>query len=358
MKWLKRLLRLLLVLTLIGLLAAVAGGFWAWRTLHAPNSAYGGERTVTILPGQSAWSILHLLQDEDLLPDARLARAFLAYRLDDAPLKAGEYLFDQPLATPQVLEKLIRGQVISHPVTLIEGLDLEEIAAHLANSGFGDEARFRQEMSNISLIADLDPLAENLEGYLYPDTYNFARGTSEAAIVAKLVRTFRQRFDKEVRPLLDDRLTMRELLTLASIIEKEAAVDEERVIIAGVYSNRLRKGIALYADPTVIYAKKLRGDWDGNLRRPDLAMDSPYNTYRYPGLPPGPICSAGVASILAAAAPADVPYLYFVSRNDGTHVFSTSLREHQRNVNQWQRRYWRKRWAEEARKSRSQPSPD
>ena len=138
-----------------------------------------------------------------------------------------------------------------------------------------------------------------------------------------------------------------EVVTLASIFEREATLDEERPLIAGVYAHRLRRGMALFADPTVIYALQLEGRWDGNLRRGDLELDSPYNTYRYPGLPPGPICSPGVSSLLAAAAPVDTDYLYFVSRNDGSHVFAATLDEHNRNVEQWQRRYWRERWARE-----------
>jgi UPF0755 protein len=142
------------------------------------------------------------------------------------------------------------------------------------------------------------------------------------------------------------------VVTLASIVEKEARLAEERATIGGVYANRLARGIALYADPTVIYALKSQGTWDGNLRRPDLQLDSPYNTYRYPGLPPGPICSPGLASLRAAAAPAEVPYLYFVGRNDGSHVFAETLSEHNRNVDEWQRRYWRRRWAEDREQKR------
>ena len=142
----------------------------------------------------------------------------------------------------------------------------------------------------------------------------------------------------------------RDLVILASIVEKEALLDEERPTIAGVFANRLRRGMKLDADPTVIYAVKLRGDWDGNLRKGDLSYDSPYNTYVRAGLPPGPICSPGLASLLAAAAPAEVPYFYFVSRNDGSHVFASTLREHNRNVDRWQRQYWRERWAREREK--------
>jgi UPF0755 protein len=216
-------------------------------------------------------------------------------------------------------------------------------------------------MRSPSLIADLDPRADDLEGYLFPDTYGFARDTGEGAIVATLVRTFRQRWRDEVEPLIAGSASRgvrtgpevgpREVVILASIVEKEAGALEERPLVAAVYANRLGRGIGLYADPTVIFALKRLGTWDGNLRRADLKLDSPYNTYRYPGLPPGPIASPGLTSLKAAAAPADVDYLYFVSRNDGTHVFSRSLAEHNRNVQRWQRDYWRDRRAEERREA-------
>ena len=149
-------------------------------------------------------------------------------------------------------------------------------------------------------------------------------------------------FRRQAGDLLGGR-DVRRVVTLASIVEKEATLDEERPLIAGVYANRLRRGEGLYADPTIIYGLKLEGTWDGNLRRADLRRDGPYNTYVRSGLPPSPICSPGRASLEAAAAPADVPYLFFVSRNDGSHVFAETLQEHNRNVNQWQRRYWRER---------------
>ncbi len=339
------------LVALLAVAAAAAGGAWVWRLLHRPFQSYQGERLIAVEPGTGARAILDRLEKEGVLADADLARAFLVYRLGDPSLKAGEYRFDEPLNTPQVLDRLIRGRVVTYPVTVIEGLTLEEIAETLAAAGFGDAATLRLEMQRSDLIGDLDPQAENLEGYLYPDTYNFARGTSESEIVATLVRTFRKRFTTEVAPLLEgtNRRTVRELVTLASIVEKEARVDGERPLVAGVYTNRLRIGMALYADPTVIYAFKLLGTWDGNLRRKDLRLDSPYNTYVYPGLPPGPICSPGVASLVAAAAPAETRHFYFVSRNDGTHVFAETLAEHNRNVERWQKRYWRERWARERR---------
>ena len=232
-----------------------------------------------------------------------------------------------------------------HQATLIEGLTLEETALQLTEQGFGDYEAFLKAMRAPEAILDLDPLAKTLEGYLFPNTYSFPRSSSEAEIVSTLVGTFRELVEPELaaNPAVE---SLREMVILASIVEKEAQADGERPLIAGVYRNRLDRGIGLYADPTIIFALKQQGTWDGDIRRRDLDLDSPYNTYRYPGLPPGPICSPGLASIQAATQPANVPYLYFVSRNDGTHVFAETLREHNRNVDEWQRRYWQARRAE------------
>lgn len=306
-------------------------------------------------PGTDAGTILARLEARGVIPDDRLARAWLIYRLGDPPLHAGEYRFEAPLTTLEVLDQMIRGDVVLHRVTVVEGLDLEETARGLADAGFGELEVFLAAMRNPAPIADLDSEAETLEGYLFPETYSFQSGALEGEIVRTMVETFRRHFEEDVQPLRRTRAqegperTVRDLVTLASIVEKEAKVEAERRMIAAVYANRLEVGMGLYADPTVIFALKRLGEWDGNLTRENLQVDSPYNTYRYGGLPPGPIASPGLGSLLAAADPADVPYLYFVSRNDGSHVFATTLREHNRNVQRWQREYWQKRWAEERR---------
>ncbi|MCZ6726313.1 MAG: endolytic transglycosylase MltG [Acidobacteria bacterium] len=338
--------RTLLATAALGLamVAAIAGyATWGWKLLHEAQ----GPRTrvsYTVVPGQSAGQILDRLSALGLLPDATLARLYLVYYLDDPPLQAGEYSFPSPATTPEVLDRMVRGKVVEHPVTLIEGQTLQETAQHLAAEGFGDYETFLALMRSPASIIDLDPEATTLEGYLFPDTYHFPRSATEVRIVDTLVDTFRRHLETNLGTDYDG--SLRDLVILASIVEKEAQLDSERPIIAGIYSNRLERGIGLYADPTIIFALKQLGRWDGDIRRRDLALDSPYNTYLYPGLPPGPICSAGLASLRAAAAPADVPYLYFVSRNDGSHVFARTLREHNRNVDEWQRRYWRQRRAE------------
>lgn len=356
----RRLARWAAGLVLLAALVASGLGYAAWERFHSPFREWAGEELlVAVAPGTSVRSILDTLEREGVLEDARLARLFLVHRLGDPPLLAGEYRFEGPLSAPEVLDKLRRGEVVTHPVTLIEGLTLDETVDALAAAGFGDREVFAREVRKVGRIEDLDPEATNLEGYLYPETYHFARGTSEAEIVDTLVGTFRKRYEAEVAPLLASQpseqrtgqrgepLSLRQLVKLASIVERETQLDEERPVVASVYANRLRIGMGLYADPTIIYGKKLEGTWDGNLRRSDLEADSPYNTYRIPGLPPTPICSPTLASLLAAVAPAETPYLYFVSRNDGTHVFARSKKEHDRNVYKWQKVYWRERWARE-----------
>ena len=339
-----------ILLLLLMVPAALAA--WSWWTLRSPYKGYeGADRLVTIAPGSGTGQILQTLQRDGVLADAKLARVYLILK-GEPKLQAGQYRFRGPLTTAQVLRKLVKGQIVARTLTIVEGLTLEEIAEQLARDGYGRREVFLDLMRSPRLIADLDPDAPDLEGYLFPETYSFAFGTPEQEIVETLVKTFRRRFERDVRPRLAQGppgRSVRQVVTLASIVEKEAKAAEDRPLIAAVYSNRLDRRIGLAADPTVIYALKRVGRWNGNLRREDLRMDSPYNTYRYAGLPPGPICSPGLASLIAAAAPADVPYLYFVSRNDGTHVFAQTLAEHNRNVEIWQKKYWRDRWAAERR---------
>jgi UPF0755 protein len=341
----------LLFLLLLAVPLSLAG-LWLWR-LQQPYKGYPeAAREVSVDPGTRAVTVLERLEQQGVIANAGLARVYLVYVLHNPPIQAGDYSFAGPLTTAQVLRKLIRGEVITRRVTVVEGLTLEETADLLAASGLGRRDRFLALMRSPALVADLDPQARDLEGYLFPETYSLRRRTPEEEIVKAMVRTFRARFERDVRPLLAAHPRphgVRELVTLASIVEKEAKLDAERPLIAAVYQNRLNRGIGLAADPTVIYAMKRQGIWDGNIRRADLQMDSPYNTYRYAGLPPGPICSPGLKSLVAAGAPAQNAYLYFVSRNDGTHVFSQTLAEHSRNVELWQRRYWRDRRERERR---------
>ncbi len=331
------------LLALLCVVAAAALLRYAQHELNRPRLL--APTDFTVAPGETSRAVLDRLERQGLIGSALVARLWLGRVRGDPAIHAGEYRFEGTQSAIDVIERLVRGEVVTWPVTLIEGLTFQETAAALAAAGFGSEERFLAEFADPGRVRDLDPAADNLEGYLYPDTYRFPRGTDEATITTALVSAFRRRFEREVRPLLapGDARPLRELVILASLVEKEARLEPERPVIAAVYANRLRRGIGLYADPTIIYGLKLEGRWDGDLRRRDLESDSPWNTYRVAGLPPGPICSPGAASLRAAARPAEVPYLYFVSRNDGSHVFSTHLAEHNRNVDIWQRQYFRKR---------------
>ncbi|GMU64323.1 MAG: hypothetical protein AMXMBFR36_05970 [Acidobacteriota bacterium] len=345
MKALRRILVASIVLLALIAAAGAAAWFWAERELERPR-AFAAPVELEVAPGSSARAVLERLERDGAIGSALLARLYLGRVLGDPPIHAGEYRFEPPMSTRQVLERLVRGDVVTHPVTVVEGLTLAETAEALAGAGFGRLERFLAEFSDPRRIADFDPAAGDLEGYLFPDTYRFPRGASEAAIADALVANFRARWQHEVAPTLAAATSTRpprDLVILASLVEKEARLPAERPLIAAVYANRLARGIGLYADPTIIHGLKLEGRWDGNLRRSHLEEDSPWNTYRRAGLPPGPICSPGAASLAAAAAPADTPYLYFVSRNDGSHVFAETLAEHNRNVEIWQRRFFRER---------------
>jgi UPF0755 protein len=210
--------------------------------------------------------------------------------------------------------------------------------------GFGPAKAFVDAASDATPIASVDPGAPNLEGYLFPETYSLPPKTSAARLVHLMVARFEQLFTTDMQQSAEAHgLSTREAVTLASIVEKETAAPSERPIVAAVYVNRLKIGMGLQSDPTVIYALEQTGAYNGNLTRKSLEVDSPYNTYRYRGLPPGPIASPGLPSLKAAVAPADVDYLYFVSRNDGTHVFSRTLEEHNANVRKFQIEYFRAR---------------
>ncbi len=252
-------------------------------------------------------------------------------------LKAGVYEFDKSMSTVAVIDKLVRGDVVLKSVTVREGLDRFAIAKLFAEEGLGTEKEWNAKTADPELIRDIAPDAQTLEGYLFPDTYKFSPGTPARLIVPAMVENFRKNFGAEMAYITTG-LTPHQTVTLASIVETEAQLPAERALVASVYLNRIRKHMLLGADPTVIYAMKLAGRWDGNIRRDDLQMNSPYNTYRTPGLPPGPIANAGVASLRAAAAPASTNFLYFVARPDRSHAFSTNLNEHNHNVEIYQRR--------------------
>lgn len=339
MRWIRRIAGLLV------LVAVVAGGgaWWAYSRVQAPyRGTTDAETFVDIPAGTGPVGIGARLVAAGVVPDAWTFRVAVLVSGRARELKAGEYRFDTPLTALEVIDKIARGDVYTRMLTFREGLTIAEMAAVFEERGFGVAADFTKAAQNAALIRDLDPAARDLEGYLFPETYALPRNTPAADLVAQMVAGFKRAFDAELRAAAAaDGLTMRQAVTLASLVEKETAAAEERPLVAAVYRNRMRIRMGMQADPTVIYALQKAGKYDGNLSKSDLQVDSPYNTYRHAGLPPGPIASAGRASLEAAVKPAAVDYLYFVSRNDGTHVFASTLAEHNRNVYTWQVQYFR-----------------
>ena len=336
-------MRKLTILLLVLVLAAGGAAAAVYLRLQQPYQGYPGTEQFVEIPGGSGTrTIGDRLVAAGVVRDPLTFRAALMISGQARVLKAGEYRFDRPMTPLEALGKIARGDVYVVTVTIPEGLTIREMAALAESRGVGTAAEFITDANDRSLMRGLDPSARNLEGYLFPDTYPVTR-TDARRLVRAMVGRFEHVFTPEMRAAVEQRgLSIHQTVTLASIVEKEAARPDERPMVAAVYLNRIRRGIPLQCDPTVIYALQLAGKYNGNLRRDDLMFDSPYNTYRYPGLPPGPIASPGRAALDAAIHPADVDYLYFVSRNDGSHAFARTLDEHNRNVQKYQVEYFRK----------------
>ena len=343
----RKYLRILVALVVIAALAA-AGLAWRARTLAlTPFRGFSGEAVfVDVPPGAGPRAIAARLVEAGVVRDPTTFRVAVWLTGQARELKAGEYRFTAPLSAVEVVDVLARGAIYTQPVTFREGLTIAEMADVYVERGLGSRAAFLEAAGDVSLINDLDAAATDLEGYLFPDTYPVPRQMPAAALAAQMVRGFRGALTPAlIAAAATQGLTVRQVVTLAALVEKETAQDAERPLVAAVYRNRHRIGMPLQADPTVIYALQRAGRWNGNLTRDDLALDSPYNTYRVAGLPPGPIAAPGRRALEAVVQPAAVDYLYFVSRNDGTHAFATTLAEHNRNVYEWQVRYFRERRA-------------
>ena len=310
--------------------------YYLWA--EVPYRGYDGPQIVVEVPHRSVQEVLRLLQKKGVLRKGSFGRLYLALTRRGALLQAGEYLFEGPLTSPQVFEKLIRGDIVYHRVTIPEGLRSGQVFALFVKEGFGATEDFYREFLDVSRIADLDPDAVDLEGYLFPDTYSLARGTSAREVVDQMVQNHRLLWEGGwLRKAAKADLSVRQVVTFASLIEKETGRSEERGLIASVFHNRLREGMRLQCDPTIIYALVMRDRYRGVITRSDLQIDSRYNTYAYPGLPPGPIANPGREALHAALFPEESDYLYFVSMNNGRHTFSASLGEHNRAVERYQR---------------------
>ncbi len=322
--------------TLVLLLVLGVGGWLAWALLLPVTPQ--GQKIVLLRPGFSTRRIARELQAAGVI---RSANAFLVWHAFHRRrfLMAGEYLFDKSADARQIHSRLVRGDVYFRQVVVPEGYTMFDIARAVQDAGLGSSEDFlKSARSDTTLISDLAPGAQTLEGYLFPATYEFTRTQSDKDMVAAMVKEFR-RVAREIG-LSNDATQGRDLpqiVTLASIVEKETAVPEERPIVASVYYNRIAKKVALQADPSVIYAELLQGSYQGALHHADMQDDSPYNTYRHPGLPPGPIGNPGKSSLEAAMHPAQTDYFYFVSDGNGHHRFAESLEEHNKNVAQYRR---------------------
>jgi UPF0755 protein len=340
----KKIVAGVLVVVLIAVLVTGALAFVTYRRAHEPFRAFETDQIVEIPAGAGPGTIGRRLVDAGVVRDDLTFRVAVWLSGSARRLQAGEYRFDRPLSALDVIGKIARGEVDLHPLTFPEGLTIAEMSKVFEASGLGTASSFVAAARNAALIQTIDPDARDLEGYLFPDTYALPRSADAARVVGVMVDRFQQVLTDELRAAAKQRgLSVRQLVTLASLVEKETARPDERATVAAVYSNRLRIGMGLQCDPTVIYALQLLGRFNGNLRRVDLDIDSPYNTYRYPGLPPGPIAAPGKGALEAAARPADVNYLYFVSRNDGSHEFAETLAQHNRNVQKYQIQYFRQR---------------
>lgn len=321
-----------------GLLAGIVGllAIFGFVTFNKPIGSSTPVQIVDIPPGTAFTQVVHLLREKGLLGPGWFFQVLGRVQQVDRKIIPGEYELHAGMRPTELLAKLVAGDVYQHSVTIPEGYNVVQIADILDQKGLADKGQILRLNRDSAFIASLNIKASTLEGYLFPDTYRFARYTPPEFIV----RTFVNRFHEMVTPELLAQaesmgMTLQEVLTLASVVEKETGLASERPLVSGVFHNRLRQNIPLQSDPTVIYALEY---FDGNIRKADLSVNSPYNTYRVRGLPPGPIANPGLAAIQAALYPTPSDFVYFVSRNDGSHKFSATLAEHNKAVDQYQRR--------------------
>ncbi len=294
-------------------------------------------KAIEISRGMNAKGIARLLRKEKLIKNGLAFRILAKVKGVENRLQAGEYELSSSMNLSRILSRIKKGEVLAHPFTIPEGYNIRQIASVLEEKGLAEKERFIALTEDVKFVSRLGIQAKSLEGYLFPETYRVSKGMEEEEIIKLMASQFNKAVTEEDRKRAEElRFTFHETIILASIVEKETSAPEERTLISAVFHNRLKAKRPLQADPTVIYA--LGEAFDGDLKKEHLRIDSPYNTYRYRGLPPGPIGNPGREAIQAALYPADVNYLYFVSRNDGTHEFSSSLEEHNRAVWKYQKR--------------------
>lgn len=288
-----------------------------------------------IKPGMTLNKVAKKLSREGLILSSSAFQAIALLQEKQKLIMIGEYNVSPSMLPTEILQRITSGKTILHPVTIPEGYRIIEIGDILVKNGLADKEKFLEQTKNTKLLKEIS--TDSLEGYLFPETYHFGKFTDEKTIVKKMVDTFKERTLKQefLNRAKEMGFSFHEIITLASLIEKETGKDSERKQISSVFHNRLKKNMLLQTDPTVIYAIE---NFDGNIKKRHLKIDSPYNTYRYKGLPPGPISSPGLKSIVAALYPANTSNLYFVSRRDGSHQFSSTLNQHNEAVQKYQLR--------------------
>jgi len=305
-----------------------------WRYADQPLADVGRPIVVNIRPGQTLKATAITLQQAGII--ASPFRFILIARLKkyDTNLKAGEYLLSKAMSPNEILSTMVKGAVKLYKLTIPEGYNIHQIADLVADAGLGIQGDFIKAATDTNFVHKKGVNADTFEGYLFPDTYHFPKDAGIDSIVSTMVSRFKSVFTPEWKARATELgLSVHQVVTLASIIEKETGAAFERPLISSVFHNRLRKRMRLESDPTVIYGIK---NFDGNLTRKHLATPTPYNTYKIRGLPPGPIANPGRESLKAALYPEDTAFLYFVSKKDSTHHFSTNLQEHNRAVRKYQ----------------------
>jgi len=320
----------------VALLMIAAVSAYGHRALDLPAQDTEVHHIVQVPHDASFKSVAGQLSDKGLIVSPFWFRLLGKMHDAERKIKPGEYDFNTRMRPTEILDALVKGRVILYSVLIPEGLTAYQTCRLISEAHLADEAALGGLISNPGFLTSLGVEAPTMEGYLYPDTYFFPKGTRPEEILKTMVGRFRHLYTEELQTRAGElKLTERQVLILASIIEKETGQEDERFLISAVFHNRLRKNWPLQSDPTVIYDIP---DFDGNLTRKHLARQTPFNTYVHPGLPPGPIANPGLKSIIAALNPAPVKYLFFVSKNDGTHQFSVTLEEHNKAVAHYQKR--------------------
>jgi UPF0755 protein len=324
------------VLIILFFLLAGVAGVYLNIVADAKTAAGKGavEQVVMVRSGQGVKALSVMLYNKGIILHPIKFRLFARIKGYDKHVKAGEYLFSDAMTPEKILQIMVEGKVLLHRLTIPEGYNLRQIARAVAVAGLGTEADFFKTATDPEFVHSQRIDAQTFEGYLFPDTYYFAIDATPKDIIRTMIKRFREVFTAKWKDRAKTLgMTIHQVITLASIIEKEAGVAEERPIISSVFHNRLKRKMRLESDPTVIYGIE---DYNGNITRKDLESPTPYNTYTMRGLPPGPISNTGVKAIEAALYPADTKFLYFVSKKDGTHYFSTNFKAHERAVRKYQ----------------------